>query len=183
MYHEAIMQSNKDVWISAMRCKFDSLKECKAFEHTTLPEGQKAIGVCWTYDYKYSPDGSIIVGREKARLVAQGFSQRPEDYGETYAPVVKLTSVHIILAFANAHSYEIMSFDVKMAFLHVQLPYSIYVKQIPGYPEENPKTVFKLLVTLYGLKQSAYKWYKLLSKIFSSLGLLHCEADHTIFIG
>jgi hypothetical protein len=40
---------------------------------------------------------------------------------------------------------------------------TIYVKQIPGLPEENPRTVLKLLVALYGLKQSAYKWYKLLS--------------------
>jgi hypothetical protein len=68
-YHKALMQSNKDVWISAMRHEFDSLEEHKAFECTTLPNGQKAIGVCWTYDYKYNPDGSIIIGREKGHLV------------------------------------------------------------------------------------------------------------------
>jgi Reverse transcriptase (RNA-dependent DNA polymerase) len=84
--------------------------------------------------------------------------------------------------FMNAFHYKIMSFDVKTTFLHAQVPYSIYVKQIPGYPEENPKTVLKLLVALYELKQSAYEWYKLLSKMFSSLGLLCCEANHTIFV-
>ena len=166
-----------------MKREFDSLEERNAFERTPLPDGRKAIGVRWTYNYKYHPDGSIIVGKEKARLVAQEFSQRPEDYGETYAPVVKLTSVRIILAFANTFNYEIMSFDVKTAFLHARLPYSIYVKQIPGYPEENPRTVLKLLVALYGLKQSAYEWYKLLSSTFGSLGLLRCEADHAVFIG
>jgi hypothetical protein len=66
---------DKDVWVSVMKHKFDSLEECKAFERMSLPDGQKAIGVRWTYDYKYNPDGSIIVGKEKARLVAQGFSQ------------------------------------------------------------------------------------------------------------
>ena len=101
-----------------MKREYDSLEERKAFQRTSLPDGRKAIGVCWTYDYKYNPDGSIIVRKEKARLVAQGFSQRPEDYGNTYAPVVKLTSVRIILAFANNFGYEIMSFDVKTAFLH-----------------------------------------------------------------
>jgi hypothetical protein len=60
----------------------------------------------------------------------------------------------------NRFDYKIMSFDVKTAFLHAQLPYSIYVKQIPSYPEENPRTVLKLLVALYGLKQSTYEWYK-----------------------
>lgn len=75
-----------------------------------------------------------------------------------------------------------MSFDVKTAFLHAQLPYSIYVNQIPGYPEDNPRTVLKLLVTLYGLKQSAYEWYKLLSNVLNSLGVLRCEADHAVFV-
>jgi hypothetical protein len=88
----------------------------------------------------------------------------------------------IILAFTNRYDYKIMSFDIKTAFLHARLPYSIYVKQIPGYPEENPHTVLKLLVALYGLKQSAYEWYKLLSTIFASLGLLCCKADHAVFI-
>ena len=182
-YYEALSRPDKDIWISAMKREFDSLEQRNAFERTFLPDGRKAIGVRWTFDYKYNPDGSVIVGKEKARLVAQGFSQRPEDFNETYAPVVKLTSVRIILAFANAHDYEIMSFDVKTAFLHAKLPYSIYVKQIPGYPEENPRTVLKLLVALYGLKQSAYEWYKLLSSIFHSLGLIRCEADHAVFVG
>ena len=182
-YHEAINRPDNSVWLAAMQRKVDSLEEQKAFERTSLPTGRKAIGVRWTFDYKYQPDGSIIRGKEKARLVAQGFSQRAEDYGETYAPVVKLVSVRILLAFANHHDYEIMSFDVKTAFLHARLPYSIYVKQIPGYPEDNPNTVLRLLVALYGLKQSAYEWYTLLNTIFSDLGLFRCEADHAVFIG
>ena len=76
-----------------------------------------------------------------------------------------------------------MSFDVKTAFLHARLPYSIYVRQIPGYPEDDPKTVLRLLVALYGLKQSAYEWYTLLLSVLSDLGIFRCEADHAVFIG
>ena len=149
----------------------------------SLPPGRKPIGVRWTYDYKYNPDGSIIRGKEKARLVAQGFSQRLEDYGETYAPVVKLTSIRILLAYANQFDLEVMSFDVKTAFLHARLSYDIFVKQIPGYPEADSSTVLRLLVALYGLKQSSHEWYKLLSSLLAKLGLLRCEADHAVFIG
>ena len=149
----------------------------------SLPPGRKPIGVRWTYDYKYNPDGSIIRGKEKARLVAQGFSQRPEDYGETYAPVVKLTSVRILLAYANQFDLEVMSFNVKTAFLHARLSYDIFVKQIPGYPEADSSTVLRLLVALYGLKQSSHEWYKFLSSLLAKLGLLRCEADHAVFIG
>ena len=73
-YHEALSRPDKDIWLSAMKREYDSLAERKAFERTSLPDNRKAIGVRWTYDYKYNPDGSIIVGKEKARLVAQGFS-------------------------------------------------------------------------------------------------------------
>jgi Reverse transcriptase (RNA-dependent DNA polymerase) len=182
-YHEATNQPDHLVWLAAMQQELDSLEARNTFEHTTLPPGRKAISVRWTYDYKYHLDGSIIQGKEKARLVAQGFSQRPEDYGETYAPVVKLSSVHILLAFANHYDLEIMSFNVKTAFLHARLPYDIYVKQIPGYPEADAATVLRLLVALYGLKQSAYEWYTLLSSTLGALGLFRCEADHAVFIG
>ena len=182
-HHEATTRPDNAVWIAAMRRELDSLELRKAFERTTLPPGRKAVGLRWTYDYKYHPDGSIIRGKEKARLVAQGFSQRPEDYGETYAPVVKLCSVRLLLSFANHFDLEIMSFDVKTAFLHAHLPYDVFVKQIPGYPEADASTVLRLLVALYGLKQAAYEWHKLLSSILATLGLSRCEADHAVFVG
>ena len=182
-YHEAVNRPDSPVWLAAMQREYDSLELRKAFERTTLPPGRKPVGVRWTYDYKYHPDGSIIRGKEKARLVAQGFSQRPEDYDETYAPVVKLPSVRILLAFANHYDLEIMSFDVKTAFLHARLPHDIFVKQIPGYPEADVATVLRLLVALYGLKQSSHEWYKLLSSLLASLGFIRCEADHAVFIG
>jgi hypothetical protein len=169
--------------MAAMQRELDSLEKRRAFERTTLPPGRKAIGLRWTYDYKYNPDGTIIKGKEKARLVAQGFSQRPEDYGETYAPVVKLVSVRILLAYTNHYDLEIMSFDVKTAFLHARLPHDIFAKQIPGFPESDPSLVLRLLVALYGLKQSAFEWYKLLASTFLDLGLIRCEADHAVFIG
>ena len=96
---------------------------------------------------------------------------------------MKLASVRILLSFANQHDLEIMSFDVKTAFLHARLPYDIFVKQIPGYPETDPTTVLRLLVALYCLKQSSHEWYKLLSTTLAALGLLRCEADHAVFIG
>jgi len=134
-----------------MRRELDSLEEWHAFERTMLPWDRKAIGVRWCYAYKYHPDGSIIQGKEKARLVAQGFSQRPEDYGSTYSPVAKITSIHIALAYAAHNDLEIMSFDVKTTFLHAKLSTVIFCKQILGYPEADPSTVLRLLVALYGL--------------------------------
>ena len=182
-YHEACARPDADIWRAAMRRELDSLADRHAFEPADLPVGRKAIGVRWVYAYKYNPDGSIIQGKEKARLVAQGFSQRPEDFGETYAPVAKMTSIRIILAFAAANDLEILASDVKTAFLHCKLRNEIYCKQIPGYPLDDSQKVLRILVALYGLRQSAYEFYTLLWKCFSSLGMHRCDVDHAVFSG
>ena len=48
-----------------------------AFVETVLPKGEKTIGLKWVYDIKTDAAGVHIPGKEKARLVAQGFHQRP----------------------------------------------------------------------------------------------------------
>jgi hypothetical protein len=182
-YHEACACPDVDFWCATMRRELDSLTDRHAFKPADLPVGRKAIGVRWVYAYKYHPDGSIIRGKEKARLVAQGFSQRPEDFGETYAPVAKMTSIRIILAFAAANDLEIMASDVKTAFLHCKLRSEIYCKQIPGHPFDDSTKVLRILVALYGLRQSAYEFYTLLLKCFATLGMHRCEVDHAVFSG
>ena len=94
-----------------------------------------------------------------------------------------MTSMRIILTYANHHNYKIMSFDIKTTFLHAKLGYLLYVKQIPGFPEADPLTVLRLLVALYGLHQSAYEFYNFLLKLLIRLGLSCSEMDHSIFIG
>ena len=183
-YHEACARSDAPVWRAAMEREMESLRSRNAFEPCVLPAGRKPIGVRWVYAYKYNPDGTIIRGKEKARLVAQGFSQRPEDFDETYAPVAKMTSIRIILAFAAVNDLEIMASDVKTAFLHCRLRSDIYCRPIPGQtPLSAPNTVLRILVALYGLRQSAYEFYMLLVRSFSALGLQRCDVDHAVFYG
>ena len=182
-YREACARPDADVWHAAMTREVTSLADHPVFEPADLPTGRKAIGVRWVYAYKYNPDGTIIKGKEKARLVAQGFSQRPEDFDDTYAPVAKMSSIRIILAFAAANNLEIMASDVKTAFLHCKLRNKLYCKQIPGHPLDDPKKVLHLLVAVYGLRQSAFEFYTLISKCFMSLGMHRCEVDHAVFSG
>ena len=69
-----------------------------AFEEADLPPGDCAIGLKWVFDCKMDANGVNIVGKEKAHLVAQGFNKHLGQYGETYAPVVKMASVQTLLA-------------------------------------------------------------------------------------
>ena len=99
--------------------------------------------------------------RNKARLVAQGFSQvEGLDFGETFAPVARLEAIRILLAFAASKGFKLYQMDVKSAFLNGVIHEKVYVRQPPGF--ENPKysnRVYKLSKALYGLKQAPRAWY------------------------
>ena len=154
-----------------------------AFEEADLPSGEKAIGFKWVYDYKMDALGNRIPGREKARLMAQGFNQRPGQYGEMYAPVAKMASVRILLTWAAVHDLEIFQFDCKTAFLHAKLHHNLYACPFPGFTVSNPSKVLRILAALYGLHQSAYEFYILIMSLFLDLGMIQCEVDHGVFVG
>jgi hypothetical protein len=160
-----------------------SLEEMGAFEEVDLPEGERTIGLKWVFDHKTDAAGVNIPGKEKARLVAQGFNQRPGQFGETYAPVAKMASVRVLLAWAAVRDLEIFQFDCKTAFLHAKIHHPIYVRQIPGYPLSDARKVLRVLVALYGLRQSAFEFYMLFLSLLLDLGMIRCEADHGVFIG
>ena len=182
-YSEAIARSDAPVWRSAMDRERQSLLDMGAFEEADLPPGQKAVGLKWVYDYKTDALGNRILGKEKARLVAQGYTQRPDQYGETYAPVAKIASVRILLSWAAIHDLEIFQFDCKTAFLHAKLRHDLYARPFPGFETSSPSKVLRILVALYGLRQSAYEFYVLLMSLLLDLGMVRCDVDHGVFFG
>ena len=97
-----------------------------------------------------------IVIRNKARLVAQGYTQvEGLDFRETYAPIVRLETNRILLAYACAHNIKPYQMDVKSAFLNGYINEFIYVEQPPNFEDDKkPNHVYKLRQALYGLKQA-----------------------------
>ena len=130
---------------------------------------------------KQDEDGQVVCN--KARLVAQGYTQvEGMDYGETFAPVARLESICILLAYANHHDITLYQMDIKSAFLNGEIEEEVYVKQPPGF--ENPKKpnhVYKLRKALYGLKQAPRAWYKCLTKFLLEKGFEIGKIDSTLF--
>ena len=136
-------------------------EELNNFEHNKvwkLVENPKdcrnVIGTKWIFKNKQDENGIVV--RNKARLVAQGFSQvEGIDFGETYAPVARLESIRILLAYAAHHNFKLQQMDVKSAFLNGPLHELVYVKHPPGFEDPKfPNHVYKLDKALYGLKQA-----------------------------
>jgi hypothetical protein len=102
--------------------------------------------------------------------MAKGYSQvKGLDFGETYAPVARLESICILLAYATYHGFKLYQMDVKSAFLNGPIKEEVYVEQPPGFKDsEYPNHVYKLSKALYGLKQAPRAWYECL-RVFLSL--------------
>ena len=110
-------------------------------------------GTKWIYRNKQDEHGQVV--RNKARLVAQGYTQvEGIDFDETFAPVARLEAIRILLAYANHHNILLYQMDVKSAFLNGKIE-EVYVAQLPGFEDpKHPDMVYKLNKALYGLKQA-----------------------------
>jgi hypothetical protein len=85
---------------------------------------------------KKNSDGTI--DRYKARLVAKGFKQHYSiDYEDTFSPVVKFATIHLVLAIAVSRGWALRQLDVKNAFLHGIMEEEAYMRQPPGYEDAN----------------------------------------------
>ncbi|KAH9679582.1 Integrase catalytic domain-containing protein [Citrus sinensis] len=132
-FGEALRSSESDQWKLEMEEEMKSLHQNQTWELVKLLKGKKAIGNKWVYTKKQgSPNQSTP--RYKARLVAKGFAQKEGiDYNEVFSPVVKHTSIRILLALVAEYELELTQLDVKMAFLHGDLEEEIYMIQPYGF--------------------------------------------------
>lgn len=179
-YAEAIKSPDSEVWSRAIKEEMDSLIENNTWSLVDLPTNRRAIDNRWVFKIKYKSNGDI--DRYKARLVVKGFTQKYGiDYQETFCPVVKFSSIRMILATAANEKLILKQFDIKTAFLYGELDEEIYMKQPVGFNDNSGK-VCRLHRSLYGLKQASRCWNKKFTDFLHSFGLSASKADPCVFI-
>ncbi|GJX48617.1 copia protein [Tanacetum coccineum] len=118
--------------IVAMQEELNQFIANDIWELVPQPRNMTIIGTLWVFGNKLDENG--IVSRNKARLVAQGYNQQEGiDYDETYAPVARLESIRILLAYACALDFKLFQMDVKSAFLNGFINEKVYVAQPLGF--------------------------------------------------
>jgi hypothetical protein len=142
---------------------------------------QNVVGTKWVFRNKQ--DEHRVVTRNKARLMAKGYAQVTGlDFGETFAPVARLESIRILLAYAAHHSFRLFQMDVKSAFLNRPIKEVVYVEQPPGFKDDRyPDHVYKLSKALYGLKQAPRAWYECLRDFLIANAFKVGKVDPTLF--
>ncbi|GKC04229.1 putative ribonuclease H-like domain-containing protein [Tanacetum coccineum] len=146
------------------------------------PKKKRAIGTKWVFKSKKDERGIVI--RNKARLVAQGYTQEEGiDYDEVFAPVVRIEAIRLFLAYASFKDFMVYQIDVKSAFLYRKIKEEVYIYQPPGF--EDPDfldRVYKVEKVLYGLHQAPRAWYETLATYLLDNGFQRGKIDKTLFI-
>ena len=143
-----------ELWINDMQDELCQFKRNEVWELVPRPEGTNVIGTKWVYKNKTDEQGGVT--RNKARLVAHGYTQiEGVDFDETFAHVARLESIRLLLGVACHLRFKLYQMDVKSAFLNGYLHEEVYVEQPKGFVHPSfPNHVFKLKKALYGLKQA-----------------------------
>nr|GEY32311.1 putative ribonuclease H-like domain-containing protein [Tanacetum cinerariifolium] len=125
-----------------------------------------------------------IVVRNKARLVAQGYTQEDEiDYDEVFSPVARIKVIRLFLAYTSFKDFVVYKMDVKSAFLYGKIKEEVYVYQPLGFEDpEFPDRVYKVEKSLYGLHQAFRAWYETLSTYLLENRFHRGQIDKTLFI-
>ncbi|GJW47946.1 putative ribonuclease H-like domain-containing protein [Tanacetum coccineum] len=106
--------------------------------------------------FKNKKDERGIVIRNKARLVAQWYTQEEGiNYDEVFAPVARIEAIRLFLAYASFKDFVVYQMDVKSVFLYRKIEEEVYVCQPPGFEDPYfPDRVYKIKKALYGLHQA-----------------------------
>ena len=143
----ALKNSN---WFAAMQEEYDALLKNRTWDLVPLLPNRQVIGCKWVFKVKENVDGSM--NKFKVRLVAKGFHQvHGFDFHETFSPVVKPVTIHVVLTLALSQGWELFQLDVNNAFLNGFFEESVFMTQPPGFEVVDKSLVCKLNKALCGL--------------------------------
>jgi hypothetical protein len=184
---ECKKRSDWNKWKEAIEAELASLKKREVFS-SVIPTPPKTfpVGFKWVFIRKRNENNEVV--RYKARLVAQGFTQRPGiDFNETYSPVMSGITFRYLISLAIQNHLSMQLMDVVTAYLYGSLDSEIYMKVPDGIPIPNKGAnrnmyCVKLKRSLYGLKQSGRMWYNRLSEYLLQKGYSNNDDCPCVFI-
>ncbi|GJU83683.1 retrovirus-related pol polyprotein from transposon TNT 1-94 [Tanacetum coccineum] len=169
-------------------CMFALTEELHQFDRLDVwelvdrPLCKNVINMKWLWKNKRDEENIVI--RNKAHLVAKGYSQQEGiNFKESFALVARLEAVRLFVVYVAHKSFPIYQMDVKTAFLNGPLKEEVYVNQPDGFVDpHHPDKVYRLKKALYGLKQALRAWSDELSNFLVSKGFSKGSIDPTLFI-
>jgi transposase InsO family protein len=180
-YKEAVEDEKwGHMWKEAIQRELIALESNNTWTPAVPPNGANLVTSKWVFDVKRMISGAIE--KFKARLVARGFSQKfGVDFMETFAPTVRHDTLRVFMAVVCKDDLELHQVDVNNAFTESTLQEDIFMIPPPGV-NIPPNMVFKILRSLYGLKQAARDWNQLCVSKLIKIGFTQSEVDPCLLI-
>lgn len=178
-FDEAINSVQGSEWLNSINEELTSIYANNVWHVVrNIPANARILSTKWLFRIKWAQG---VIERFKARLCVRGFEQiEGVDYHDIFAPVIRLTSLRILLAIAAYDDLELEQIDIKTAFQYALLDEDIYIyaPEGSGYP---PDTLLKLDRSLYGLKQAPRKFNELINEFIESLGFKRSDVDQCVY--
>jgi len=181
-YEQATKSRDRNAWLDAMNDELRAHRENNTWSVVKRNASMNVIDTKWVYVKKKDENG--VVKRFKARVVAKGYSQQYGiDYRETFAPVIKLKSLRLIIALSSTTNTKrrLEQLDVKTAFLNAKVKEDIYVS-VPKGMSVGVGVVLKLNKALYGIKQAPHEWNNEIDSFIQSIGFTQCIKDTCVYV-
>ncbi len=177
IFNEAMSGAEGDLWRSAANHEMAA----QTWNLVPLPPGRTSIPSYWDFKFKTGKLG--LPCRRKARFFAKGYRQvKGVDYLDSFAPVVRYDSIHVVLAIAAARDLELIQLDVTTAFLNGLIDEVVYIAQPEGYVFTGREhEVCRLNKGIYGIFQASRIWNKTLHVALIDYGLVRSTADPCLY--
>lgn len=181
---EAQASDHAEGWQGAMEKEIESIKGhgtlSREIEKPKDLTDNEIITAKFVFDIKYDENGDFVA--YKARLVARGFTQiHGVNYEDTFAPTMAFDALRIILAIAAKKGWRVRQLDVVTAFLNGRLEERVIMKVPPSLVNIFGEYV-QVLKSLYGLKQAARVWFKMLQGYFETIGFTSEQTDESVMM-
>lgn len=194
-WHQAMNGPNADGFWQACEKEINTLIDMDVWEVVERKPWMKVIPSTWAFKVKRFPDG--LVRSLKSRFCCRGDRQEKDiDYFDTYAPVVKWTTVRLILVLVAQLGLASKQVDFTAAFVHADIDrppnwddmtpleqerWGVYVEMPRGFAK--PGHVLKLKKSLYGLRQSPRNYFHHLKANLERAGFKSAvDVDPCLFI-
>ncbi|CAI7866247.1 unnamed protein product, partial [Closterium sp. NIES-54] len=180
-YAEAITSPYSSQWQAAMDAKMASWKSTGTYVDEVPLPGANIVDGMWIFRVKRPPGYPPAF---KARYVARGFSQpQGVDYFHTFSPILKMTTLGVLLHVAAQRDNKLHSLDFSTVFLQGSLHEEILLRRPPGFTESFPAgTQWSLQRPVYGLRQAPREWHGTLRTTLAALGFAPSSADPSMFL-
>lgn len=179
-FQKVMKSPDREKWVEAMAKEINSLEDKGCWRIERTPPGTNIIRSFYVFKIKTDAYGNTI--KFKARLVAKGNSQiQGIDYSESYSPVARMVTLRSLLAISSIEGLHIHQLDVNTAYINADLHEIVYMAPPPDIQLPHGHT-FRLLKSIYGLRQAGLNWFNCISDFLISLNFDQLEADPCSFI-